>query len=128
MSNAKENTTTEGFVKRIMASLKGGDEGKLKRFHSKAIKHLNDQVRIRKTEIEELHEKGVDLQEEYAEAVLSVDFDRISTTDNAKNYASSYVSGLMGYEDRIQDIDDQVEALEEEIGKFEVILTKLGNA
>ena len=79
MSNT-ENTTTEGFVKRIMASLKGGDEGKLKRFHAKAIKHLNDQIRIRQTEIEELHEKGVDLQEEYAEAVLSVDFDSISTT------------------------------------------------
>ena len=128
LEKGEESEPTDLIAEARRRGYKAGDEGKLKRFHSKAIKHLNDQVRIRKTEIEELHEKGVDLQEEYAEAVLSVDFDRISTTDNAKNYASSYVSGLMAYEDRIQEIDDSVEVLEEEIAKFEVILAKLGNA
>ena len=122
---SKENTN---FVKRVIDSLKGGDEGKLKRFHSKTVKHLNDQIRIRQTEIEELHEKGTDMQEEYAEKVLSVDLDAISTTEGAKNYATNYVNSLMSYEGSLQDINDEVETLEEEIAQLEVIINKIGKA
>ena len=117
-----------GFVAMVIAALKGGDEAKLSRFHGKTVKELKNQIRLRNLEIEENVEKIVDLQEEYDNALINIDFDAISTTEKANRYTEQYLEKMFNYEERLVDLADINEELAETIDKYEAMIEKLGNA
>jgi len=117
-----------GFVAMVIAALKGGDEAKLNRFHSKTVKELKNQIRLRNLEIEENLEKIVDLQEEYDNALINIDFDAISTTEKANEYTEVYLDKMFRYEERLIDLSDINHDLSEAIDKYESMIEKLGNA
>ena len=67
-------STETNFVAKVIAFVKGGDEGKIKRFAAKAVKFFKKQVSIRADEIEDLNERIVDLTEKYDDLLVNVSF------------------------------------------------------
>lgn len=117
-----------GFVKRIMNSLKGGDESKLTRFHKRVIKNINDQIRIRETLMEDLREVLSDMKEDYADSMLSVDFNAISTTDGAKHHASIYINNLNSKKEKMDATLEEIETTALEVERLEELKEEIGKA
>ncbi len=118
----------EGFVKRIMNSLKGGDEKKVSRFHKRTVKYLDDQIRLRGSSMDDLREKLVDLQEDYNDALLTVDFDAITTTEGAKSHAITYINKLNSKKKAMMEIEEEIEVIAEEVEMLEDRKSEIGKA
>lgn len=113
------------FAQRVIDFLKGGEEAKISRFHKKALKHLNDQIKLREDAIDELKEKSADLREEYDEAVYNIDLDSIKSTEDIKMYVESYTDKLFNYELRIKELEDAIEERQLEIDYHKRLVDKI---
>ena len=69
MSDAKKED--QSFVGKVISLLKLSDDTKISRFHKKELKHIADQVKVRKDEMEVVDEKLDDWEEEFNDALYS---------------------------------------------------------
>lgn len=113
------------FVKRVMNALSGGDEGKVTRFQSKAVKFCKDQIRIRNSKIEELKEGKTDLEEEFEDATIAIDLEAIVNAESSKKHAEEYVTGLLKRTSEITSVEEEISELEKEIKVIENLLKKI---
>lgn len=111
---------------KIMSFLQLGDEGKVSRFVKKYDKHIKAQIAIRNTELEEVEEQIEDLEETYNDAIFNVDMDAIK--DDAKSYSESYTRTLLNFEDKLKELEEEKEAIEEAIKTFNTIKDRVANA
>lgn len=121
------STEKKSFVKRVMDSLKGGDEKKISRFHKKTIKHIQDQIRIRETSIEELGEKVSDLSEDFDAAILNVNLDRLNSShEKAKEYSIDYVNDLLHFRKRKTSLETEAEEKREAVKILNEVINAIG--
>lgn len=97
------------LAQKVLALIKGGDESKLIRFESKLDKQLNKQIDIRKDSIESLEEKIEDAKEALNDTILSVNFDKIQSSDNVESYCKEYIQNILAKQDIIEDFEIQLE-------------------
>ena len=119
-------TAKTSFISRVMAKLTGGDEAKIARFQAKAVKFYNTQINIRKNEVDDLKEKKADLQEAFDESVITVDVDKIKTTEGVDSYIQDYTRKLNAGLKAIKAVDAEVKVKEAEIADFKALIEVLG--
>lgn len=110
------------FVQKVIDFVKGGDEGKVARFQKKLVKSWNDQIKIRKDEIENANEEISDLKESLEEAVLNVDLNRIQTTQDTANYIEEYSQKLHNIQDAISQKEEEITKAEGDIADFQALI------
>lgn len=114
--------SNKDFVSSVLDYLKGGDKTKVKRFHKKLVKSWNDQIKLRKDNIETYQEEIEDLNESLNEAVYSVDLDAIQTTEGTASYIETYSSNLYRIQNKISEKEEAITAAEEDIANFEALI------
>jgi len=107
------------FIERVKKFIQGGDEAKLARFDSKLQKFFAKQIAKRKEQIESLTDKIADEQERLQETILNVDVQAINSTEGTESYCARYVKSVEQVQDRIDELEAQIAALEDEIAKLE---------
>jgi len=87
----KSTLLSTDWIQRVIDFVKGGDEGKLARFHKNTLKFWDKQIKANQSEMEKLddqiddkREVIKDLQEKLTETVVSVDLEKIKTTEQTE--------------------------------------------
>ena len=114
-----ETVKSTSWVERVMSRLKGGDEAKLSKFHKEYIKANNKQVGIREDEISDLEEKLEELNDQQAELVETIDFEKVATIASRKHYVDSFRTQQIAQIQEIDAIEEQISEKEEEIVMYE---------
>ena len=113
------------FAQRVVAFLKGGDEAKINRLHKYTKKHMESQIKINESEIEELRDKLEDLKENKEDRIYNVNLDRIGTAEDAKSYVGSYVDGIFNVFLEEKEINEKIEEREEQIKYYQMLLAEI---
>jgi len=142
MTTEKGKVTEMSWVTKVLGRLNLNEEGKVGLFGDKLISEWNKQIRDKKRTIAQLEiemedeileekEKLTDLKEEYAEAFLTVDVNRIATSDKRTSYVESFTENLLAkknrvlaqeqvvkdsedsYKSQIEEVQEQIDLLEE---------------
>jgi glucose-6-phosphate isomerase len=109
------------LVDRIMAALKGGDDQKIAKFATAVEKTLNGQKSNLTDKIADLEEQLADAVEYLNEVTVTINVDRISTTENRKDY-------ILDYMNTIGTAMRSVELIEAEIADFKTQLERVEKA
>lgn len=116
----------KSFVERVIDAMKGGDEGKLAKFHSRLVKSLSDQTRLRMNEIDDLTEQEEELMEEFNDAVVSIDLGNISTREKSKAHVGEYIEKLASKLSSVEDIRVEIKDKRAEIARLAEISSAIG--
>lgn len=116
---------SQSFVERVISLIKGGDETKIRRFHSKVVKFLEKQIAACKADNDNLSEKIADAQEQLDDTLVSVKMDDIKTTDDANAHVEPYIRKVQSCLDAISALEEEQEDNNEQIAKFQNILDLL---
>ena len=123
---SKETTKTKSFIERVIDFVKGGDEGKLARFHKNTLKFWDKQIKANQSEMEKLddqiddkREVIKDLQEKLTETVVSVDLEEIKTTEQTELFIKKYTDSIRSVEKSIERVESEIRDLESSKEKCE---------
>ena len=116
MSKTTTSVSNLGLVKRVMAMLNAGDEGKIHGFLLKVIRDRNKEISARKQNMEaaefeykssltSFQEQLEDAQQDYSDAFLNIETDNVKNNATQSNYVDTYL-------DRIADKKRQVKSIE----------------
>lgn len=116
------------FAKRVSAFLKLDDEGKISKFQKQTIKTWKEQIDIRKKNIDDLNDNKKELLEEVTEeTVLNIDIEQMKSIETRKAYIGIYMAKLMNINEKIIYIDISLDRLEEEIKRFENMISLISD-
>lgn len=118
-SKMEDALKQEGFIAKVLAYTKGGDEAKLARFEAKLKKYFDKQISYRTEIIDNLKDKISDNMEVLNETVLNINLDKINSTDSTEDYCSDYVGRLDEELKIIDDFSEKIDELEGEISRLE---------
>jgi prefoldin subunit 5 len=114
-----------GFVAKVLAKLTGGDEAKVSRFQTKAIKFYKNQITIRQNEVDSLKDKLSDLDEKYQETLINVDLEAIKTSEGVESYIPVYTKRIKAVLNEIETVEKSIETLENQIDEFTALIDDL---
>lgn len=118
-------STSKSFIQKVVDFLKLGEEGKITRFQKYVSKDVNNQIKARNEQIEDLREKINDANDRKQEYLVNVDMERLNSTDNTKAYSSQYIRGYMAIQEEINNLNEQITTKETEIKGFTELLAEL---
>ena len=118
MSEQTSQPTGLGLVRRVMAMLKLGDQGKVDNFFGRiirsseqAIKGLRQQLSNlefnQTAALENIDDRIADAKTVLDEVYLSVNVDRLGTNADMDAYAQEYLSAVESAEDRLEDLHEE---------------------
>ena len=139
---SKEKVSAMSWASKVLAKLNLSEEGKVGLFGDTLVKDWTKQIRDKKkyiaqleTDMEDMlleaNEKLEDFKEEYEEAFLNVNVNRISTSDARHEYVEDFTDNLVSkknkvlgqiqkikdieesYKENIKEVQEQIELLEE---------------
>tara|TARA_R100001086_G_scaffold208436_1_gene124220 strand:- start:715 stop:1083 length:369 start_codon:yes stop_codon:yes gene_type:complete len=113
------------FVQKVLEHLKGGDEAKVNRFFKRVIKYLDDQVEIRKREIEDINDKFIDIRDRENDAIYNLDVEELKSVDTTKEYIKKYVDNIVEIKREITEEKEEIKIKEQEIVYFSELKAKL---
>lgn len=113
------------WYEKVLAILKGGDEGKLKRFQKYSIKYCKAQISLREAEIEEEQDKLSDWDDEFDLISTSIDTSAITTTEQTKEYVEEYIKGLTSLSKVKKECEVKIQNTTSEIEVYENVLNRL---
>lgn len=115
----------KGFVARVLALVKGGDEGKITRFQAKTVKFCNKQIKLQNDVIEGLKDELADVQEAASDALVAVDMKSIDTAQGTNDYIPTYLFKMKAFDDKEKAINDKIEDCNEQIAKFKAVIARV---
>ena len=139
---SKEKVSAMSWASKVLAKLNLSEEGKVGLFGDTLVKDWTKQIRDKKKYISQLetdmedmlleaNEKLEDFKEEYEEAFLAVNVNRISTSDARHEYVEDFTDNLVSkknkvlgqiqkikdieesYKENIKEVQEQIDLLEE---------------
>ena len=139
---SKEKVSAMSWASKVLAKLNLSEEGKVGLFGDTLVKDWTKQIRDKKKYIQQLesdmedmlleaNEKLEDFKEEYEEAFLNVNVNRISTSDARHEYVEDFTDNLVSkknkvlgqiqkikdieesYKENIKEVQEQIDLLEE---------------
>jgi hypothetical protein len=139
---SKEKVSAMSWASKVLAKLNLSEEGKVGLFGDTLVKDWTKQIRDKKkyiaqleTDMEDMlleaNEKLEDFKEEYEEAFLNVNVNRISTSDARHEYVEDFTDNLVSkknkvlgqiqkikdieesYKENIKEVQEQIDLLEE---------------
>jgi hypothetical protein len=139
---SKEKVSAMSWASKVLAKLNLSEEGKVGLFGDTLVKDWTKQIRDKKkyiaqleTDLEDMlleaNEKLEDFKEEYEEAFLNVNVNRISTSDARHEYVEDFTDNLVSkknkvlgqiqkikdieesYKENIKEVQEQIDLLEE---------------
>lgn len=120
-------TAPKTFVERVIEFFQGGEEGKIKRFQTKALQFWKDQIDLSEREISDSKEKINDLKEQLQEAALSVDLEKIKEVGNIPSYIESYTSKLNTIQVQIDSEEVKISQSKKNIEKYKSFQSLINN-
>lgn len=133
MSEKKSNSVIASIsklaiVRKAMAFLNLGEEGKLESFYSKVINTLSKEKKIlnqnidqlkfnHSVEIEALEEKLEDAQEAFEHSKIDVDLSKIHTNADQTNYVDIFLNNMDKKALEVKSIESQIAASKETFEK-----------
>lgn len=122
----KSTLLSTDWIQRVIDFVKGGDEGKLTRFKKNTLKFWDKQIKANQGEMEKLDDKITDkreviddLKEKLDETVLSIDLEKIKTTEQTELYIKEYTESIRSVERSIENVESEITDLEAQKGKCE---------
>lgn len=124
MSN---ETTTMTFGEKVKAFLNLDDASRVNKFQKQALAVWNEQIDIRKKDIEKAKETLAELSDESAqEIVLNIDVESIKTIKDREEYlVDTYQQRLMDLIKEEEEIQANIATLEKEIEGFQKLIAKM---
>lgn len=116
------------IAERILATIKGTDEGKVERFLTRTRKWINQQVSANNRAIEDLNDKLEDLKNEQADALVTVSKDNLASLASVKAYIPTYVQGIAAFNRNIADVNAKIDDLKDQNSKYEALLGQLSDS
>lgn len=120
-----QSKKSDGFIARVIAFIKGGDEAKLGKFQRLAIRHAEEQISIRESSIETLKMTREDKEEELEEATLNINLEKIQKTEDVKKYVPAYFSGIRAKQMEIEKINSEIEEHQTQIKYYQGVVSKI---
>lgn len=127
MSQEKTTNVVSEFalVKKIVALLKIGDQGKLESFFSRVCKNLKKEISaLEKTmdvakfeferNLDDLNDKLEDAQEAYTASLMQVDVESIKTNEDQNKYVDIYLSNIDRKHSEVIALENKITKLKEE--------------
>lgn len=124
----KEKTTKKDgatMIDRIMEYMKGGEKAKLVKFLRGVGKYLDNQIKELGDRIEKTTDKIEEKEEELEEYLLTIDFDKIKSTENREYYVEGYVEGYDRLVEQLEELKLAVEDDKERVKRREEMKQKI---
>tara|TARA_R110002126_G_scaffold68046_7_gene172121 strand:- start:3669 stop:4037 length:369 start_codon:yes stop_codon:yes gene_type:complete len=115
----------QGFIDRVLAFLNLGEAGQLLRFQKKAVRELENNIKINNDQIENLKEKLEDSVEAKKEAIHNIKVDRLSSSESTATYVSEYLKNIHRHIEAERQIESQITDLTSEIEDYKLLLSEL---
>lgn len=113
------------YIKKAMQLLKGGDEGKIKRFHKRLTMGLTDQIETRKRELAEKEENILDLDETFEIELYTIDIDKLKDTESIKASAANHVEKLLKLRRGVRKVREDIDRIRKEIEDLQRIVNEV---
>lgn len=115
-----ENVTVKPtFYQRVTQFVTGGDERKTMRFHKKFIKDNDEQINLRKKQIDDASERKTEVMEKLKESLFKIDMDKIDTIDLTNDYVPVYRAAAISVLVEKKELEKKIKVWETEIAQFE---------
>lgn len=108
-----QNQEPKGFVAIVLEKLKGGEEGKIKRFQKKVTRACSEQYAIREREISDLNDNIADLKEDLSDAYTDLKPENLNN-----DYVETYMNKIANIKAEIAKKEAKIEEVSEEMKSF----------
>jgi len=115
----------QGFIDRVLAFLNLGEAGQLLRFQKKAVRELENNIKINNDQIDNLKEKLEDAVEAKKEAIHNIKLDRLTSSESIATYVSEYLKNIYSYVESERQLESQIKDLQSEIDDYKLLLDQL---
>lgn len=104
------------LVDRILNRITGNDDkGRVKRFHKRLIKTIDNSIKVSENTLEDLESKLEDAKEQLVDAIEIVDTSKLETTESTDAYILEYNKRITNAQQKVEKLEEEIESIKEQI-------------